>query len=231
MPLPTELVEQILLLLPMKDLLLSQRVSRQFKTVISGSIKLQQALFCAPEKRICNWYFEDDPTSLYFQLHKVDVDTPLGTAGEYAKIVEFGRFNPLFLAPKFEGKNFINYTASCSDFSEAVSVLSFQPPPPNALLPSAATPSWRKMLLAQPPVHHATAHVRNAWGLNVARDLHVSDSCGWTVGHVMDIVNEMDRVARIPAAVEISIHTYHVLFPSQKELEIAERLDGLLRLS
>lgn len=41
----TELVEQMLLQLPMKDLLLAQRVDKIFKATIDGSLKLQQALF------------------------------------------------------------------------------------------------------------------------------------------------------------------------------------------
>lgn len=44
----TELLEKILLELPMTDLLLIQRVSRQFKSTIDGSITIQQALFFKP---------------------------------------------------------------------------------------------------------------------------------------------------------------------------------------
>ena len=44
-----ELLEKILLALPMKDLLLSQRVSQHRKNVIDGSIKIQRALFFLPE--------------------------------------------------------------------------------------------------------------------------------------------------------------------------------------
>lgn len=40
-----ELLEMILYKLPIRDLLLSQRVSCRWKQVIEGSIKLQQALF------------------------------------------------------------------------------------------------------------------------------------------------------------------------------------------
>ncbi|KAK5138015.1 hypothetical protein LTR08_005812 [Meristemomyces frigidus] len=41
----TELMEMILLRLPMKELLFAQAVCRFWKTVIEGSAKLQQALF------------------------------------------------------------------------------------------------------------------------------------------------------------------------------------------
>lgn len=43
-----ELLEAILLHLPMQDLLLSQRVNKKFKGVIDGSIHLQRALFFEP---------------------------------------------------------------------------------------------------------------------------------------------------------------------------------------
>lgn len=44
-----ELLEQVLLNLPVKDILLAQRVNRGFKATIDGSKKLQQALFFSPE--------------------------------------------------------------------------------------------------------------------------------------------------------------------------------------
>lgn len=43
-----ELLEDILSRLPMTELLLSQRVSKQFKATIEGSVKLQRALFFTP---------------------------------------------------------------------------------------------------------------------------------------------------------------------------------------
>lgn len=44
----TELLEIILLSLPQKDLLLSQRVSRSFRHTVQGSVRLQRALFLEP---------------------------------------------------------------------------------------------------------------------------------------------------------------------------------------
>ena len=43
-----ELMEAILLQLPLKDALLSQRVSKQWRNTIVGSTKLQQLLFFRP---------------------------------------------------------------------------------------------------------------------------------------------------------------------------------------
>ena len=48
-----ELLETILLNLPQKDILLSQRASRSFRHTTTGSIRLQKALFFAPD-----WKFE-----------------------------------------------------------------------------------------------------------------------------------------------------------------------------
>src|SRR5207253_420563 len=43
-----ELLEAILFRLPIRDLLLAQRVSRQWRDIISNSLSLQQALFFRP---------------------------------------------------------------------------------------------------------------------------------------------------------------------------------------
>lgn len=51
-----ELLEAILVCLPSKELLLTQRVSKRWRYVICGSIKLQRALFFEPE--------EDEPLTL-----------------------------------------------------------------------------------------------------------------------------------------------------------------------
>lgn len=45
-----ELFEAILICLPVRDLLLAQRVSRRWRDVIARSIKLQRALFLVPDK-------------------------------------------------------------------------------------------------------------------------------------------------------------------------------------
>ncbi|KAK4965373.1 hypothetical protein LTR42_012129 [Elasticomyces elasticus] len=45
-----ELLESILLILPMRDLLLAQRVSKTFQQVILSSPHIQRALFFAPGK-------------------------------------------------------------------------------------------------------------------------------------------------------------------------------------
>ena len=44
----TEILESIMLEVPMRDLLLSKRVSRQFQQNIVGSVNLQRALFFEP---------------------------------------------------------------------------------------------------------------------------------------------------------------------------------------
>lgn len=49
-----EILETILLQLPIRDVLLDQRVSRSWRAVIAGSISIQRALFLRPMKRSCN---------------------------------------------------------------------------------------------------------------------------------------------------------------------------------
>lgn len=53
--LTTELLENVLRHLPMKDLLLAQRVSRKWSGVIKQSKELQQALFFVPQEAEVGW--------------------------------------------------------------------------------------------------------------------------------------------------------------------------------
>jgi hypothetical protein len=45
----TELLEAILLELPPRDIIVSQRISTRFLDTIKGSLKLQRALFTVPD--------------------------------------------------------------------------------------------------------------------------------------------------------------------------------------
>lgn len=58
-----ELVEDILLRLPLRQILLSQRVSSSFRNVIETSYKIQQVLFYKPSttSRVC-WYPRSEAT-------------------------------------------------------------------------------------------------------------------------------------------------------------------------
>lgn len=56
--LPIEMLETILLALPLKDLLLSQRVTGLWRDLIKASKKLQQALFLLPEDVGTSWRHE-----------------------------------------------------------------------------------------------------------------------------------------------------------------------------
>ncbi|KAI5357998.1 putative F-box-like domain superfamily protein [Septoria linicola] len=50
-----ELLERILLQLPMKDILLDQRVAKFWRDLVKSSPKLQQALFYRPDYEVETW--------------------------------------------------------------------------------------------------------------------------------------------------------------------------------
>jgi hypothetical protein len=57
-----ELLEEILLNLPLRRLLLSQRVDKNFKDVIHGSFRIRKALWLEPSTSdVIKWHPEADP--------------------------------------------------------------------------------------------------------------------------------------------------------------------------
>ena len=134
-----KVLENILANLPMKDLLLSQRVCRKWRQVITGSIPLQQALFFVAEDYTTFWTSEggehgEDGDEFDVARHKTDQmtkeqfvqlcvnDTPF----------QFGmRTNPLIFVHQ-EG----SYAGQCLA---------------QHLLSSHSDASWRKMYLTTPP--------------------------------------------------------------------------------
>ncbi|KAK4618101.1 hypothetical protein CLAFUW4_11934 [Fulvia fulva] len=62
-----ELLDNILLRLPMKRLLFSQRVNKQFKATIDGSIKLQQALFFKVDPKNAKIFSDDGMYALFLK--------------------------------------------------------------------------------------------------------------------------------------------------------------------
>jgi hypothetical protein len=145
----TELLENILMFLPMKDLLLAQRVSRNWKAVITKSISLQQRLFFVPRKADFCWELE--VRSEYPQMkwpkqvdreHKLPETLPDGI--ERMTLVNHGQMNPLI----FRTAGDINMWDYAYD--EGGTILQ---PMPDLQHPSAQYPkaSWRGMLISQPP--------------------------------------------------------------------------------
>lgn len=89
--LTTELLENILRHLPMKDLLLVQRVCRKWRAVITSNKELQQALYFIPIEPTFRWKDERPPVR---KLTRVPSDTPISEDPPFS-IFESGSFNPL----------------------------------------------------------------------------------------------------------------------------------------
>ncbi|KAK4494363.1 hypothetical protein PRZ48_014661 [Zasmidium cellare] len=121
----TELLEQILLNLDYQTLLLSQRVNRQFKGTIDGSLKLQKKLFfrlADEDEDEAVKYGDDGVNPLASKVPYLSVST---TSQEYIKSVrqEYPNLHITFYYPN-------------------------PPPPPSS---HTHTPSWRRMYLTPQP--------------------------------------------------------------------------------
>nr|POF18497.1 hypothetical protein CFP56_63041 [Quercus suber] len=143
-----ELLESILLHLPMKDLLLSQRVSRAFRMTVLGSRVLQQALFFVP--RMSGVYLEE-----------IGIFT--GKSWHMARITE----------QRYEEQSAGGPVYECAYYNPLLCFGQEHPSPirTNRILdevidmdlrarPSAKHPvaSWRRMLLTQPPTYLLFSH-------------------------------------------------------------------------
>lgn len=75
----TEILEQILLQLPLKDILLSTRVSRHLNATVATSLPIQRALFMSPESA-CQILRHRDSTGVA-RIHKDDHSREFRGAG------------------------------------------------------------------------------------------------------------------------------------------------------
>ncbi|KAI7162285.1 hypothetical protein KC349_g2202 [Hortaea werneckii] len=146
----SELLEHILSQLPMRDLLLAQRVSRRFKAVIDSSDKIQQALFFKPAVLSPTDVPRINPLlSDYTNYRK----TPIAYI-DRPKVITFTNDLSLpFVAPAI-----FKAVANPEGEEEHVILTSFEhmqrdfPDPTMRLTPGKYVyGSWRRMYLSQPP--------------------------------------------------------------------------------
>ncbi|EME80895.1 uncharacterized protein MYCFIDRAFT_85160 [Pseudocercospora fijiensis CIRAD86] len=127
-----ELLEAILLELPIRDVPLAQRIAQTWQQTINGSIKLQRSLFLKPAS-----YSISKSSSMQF----VDLNTPCSTILQYA-------------GPQTLLTSILPITKSST---KTPTVLNFDHKPrksnPN---PNNENSAWKNMLLTQPP--RTTAH-------------------------------------------------------------------------
>lgn len=131
-----ELLELILLNLPMRELLLSQRVCRRWKDVITGSQALQRALYFLPEPDVeCHSpSFTGKPISSYFRPNRLLEDA----------------FWNQFDIPPVSDESCIPHQKLRCYCSATVRLRTFAAEWHESMKYEEA--SWRRMLITQPPV-------------------------------------------------------------------------------
>lgn len=132
----TELLENILYFLPMKDLLFAQRVCTKWRELIHRSIPLQEALFLRPRELAVYWKLVDEP-GVHSKMVKIKQEEYLqGQAGEVFKAAIP---NPLLCkVDEYSASRANCALPNCTWFRRR----------PSALHRDA---SWRKMLIAHAP--------------------------------------------------------------------------------
>lgn len=161
-----ELLELILLSLPPKDLLLSQRTCRSFRTTVTHSLRLQRALFMAPDWQLAGRTF--DPYSANnrpgrkpennrlllraFPGNYPTVSLVIITDGPSHDEAETGR----------RGSESWSWDVCVSFPADRLPDLGGGKNPRSVLYPEA---SWRRMYLSQPPC--ASLHLVRRWQRSV----------------------------------------------------------------
>ena len=142
-----ELLEGVLHHLPTRDLLLAQRVNRDFRDVITRSHKLQRALFLIPAGQKPSDQASDvaDTDSA---LARLSMDNRVPWSSRESGIPMTVYINPLLE----------DLLATLADESEVKNEHRLQR---SYRYPEA---SWRNMLLSQPPAKVFLVYTRTAWG-------------------------------------------------------------------
>ncbi|KAK4898221.1 hypothetical protein LTR27_004228 [Elasticomyces elasticus] len=149
----TELLEHILIRMPARDVLLSQRVSQQWQAVIKGSLHLQRALlFTGEAADPVHWIEEhleaSDPTKPWFWDGRVvrNQQITYPVCRRYRCHV----YGNDLLAKVFSG----GAVAAHQDDDDLILVMATVDPGSHKLCESARRPeaSWRRMLLLSPAV-------------------------------------------------------------------------------
>ncbi|KAK5715140.1 hypothetical protein LTR15_010557 [Elasticomyces elasticus] len=145
--LTTELLENILHHLPMKDLLLAQRMSRKWQGVIGQSKRLQQQLFFTPKESGSCWEFEagddedESETAVQRGFRKITTAEHIERVKQGDPwVYELGELNTLL----FRSDNFrLDERVEDGGYESFVS--------PWCMPVWDKHASWRRMLITQPP--------------------------------------------------------------------------------
>ncbi|CAK1361063.1 hypothetical protein CB0940_03526 [Cercospora beticola] len=173
-----ELLERILLSLPMKDILLDQRVSKFWKELVKNSPKLQQALFYRPDYDTETWtaidWYEIEYVSGALVLEAVGPQVNKDAeSSDWHRQVVMGRANELLLHYRRDSECVVpengSFTFLIQDsdregldpFVDGYSPISMDEDEDSSIIAALRNkkptdknfkPSWCGMFLSQPPV-------------------------------------------------------------------------------
>lgn len=215
-----ELLEQILLHLPMKDLLLKSRVCKHWQNAIIGSLCIQRALFMKPEPTGCVMRFRLPDT-----LNKISEDDPIrfwyGQKGGHD--FQLAYLNPLLV----EQKEHPEYQVLL-DRAEEGMIEKFTALPIKNCIDIKSCGSWQRMYLTQPPettiryvIPRTNFRIRTAPVLSLG---------GVTMGEVIDsassfLKRKRNRVLDAPGG--LNLHLTHTrVVASADEMMLHERTRG-----
>lgn len=180
-----EILEIILLHLPQRDLLLSQRVCRSFRRTIQGSIRLQRALFFAPdwnlEGRAFNAYARNNMPGRKPENNRLLLRAFPGCYPTVTLVIvnDAPTLNELELGRR--GNEHWSWDV-------CISFPSDRPPDtrPAVLYPEA---SWRRMFLSQPPC--TSLHLVRRWQRSLNPAIVRED--GIKMGEFVDEATKTER--------------------------------------
>ncbi|KAK5705721.1 hypothetical protein LTR17_021409 [Elasticomyces elasticus] len=212
--LTTELLENILHHLPMKDLLLAQRVSRKWQGVIDQSKRLQQQLFFAPKQSRSCWEFEPGDDEDESEMAVQRGFRKITTAEHYERkeqgdpwVYELGELNTLL----FRSDNFkLDERVEDGGYESFVS--------PWCMPVRDKHASWRRMLITQPSVTRVSTLFEFAPAFEYC-DQVFGGRTGVTAG---DLFKEVEKAVEAGCEWEFerhSITTTGLLFANPTELE------------
>jgi hypothetical protein len=191
----TELLENIILFLPLRDLLLAKRISIRFRDVMNESSKVRKALFFEPlwevpkAEAIVMAAYKQPPSS--FQYLPTDV-------------ASYMVLNPFF-------DRFFN-SEVCTDheFHKHPELWTNQSTLMGVLTKSPSNASWRRMLLLQPHATSATYTI----GIDSKSFRRSDGSIRCADAHQLSLLNglQMSRIFDLSAAndgkrVDVHLHT------------------------
>ncbi|KAK5723108.1 hypothetical protein LTR17_013978 [Elasticomyces elasticus] len=179
--LTTELLEDILHNLPMKDLLLAQRVSRKWRDLICQSIILQQQLFLRPREAAFAWKWIDGEGGKGNHLKRITVDEYNQDPNDHGHHSDLsGELNTLiFKQLRFHETRLVHELYD----GDGQQSLGFRP----GLAVHEEKASWRKMFLTQPPATRVSpVIVLN--GLQFTYTDDIVESEGVRVGMLAEVI-------------------------------------------